>query len=442
MLESFDTKKLIIFSSVVAVVLGMGGFFLFRGATAPPLEKIALQFWGTFDDASFFSTAISEFETAHPNVSIVFRKVSYAEYERALINSFATQSGPDIFMLHHNWLPKHYRLTRPVPDKDPITKAPILTFKEYLDTFPDVTVADFTVDQTIFGVPLYIDTLALYYNKDMFNTAGITRPPATWEELATYLPLLTKFDSRGNILQSAIALGSAKNINRAPDILSLLMLQSGARMTNDDNTAVTFAEGIGGFEAGEQAVQFYTDFANYGKADRYTWNDQLEYSIDAFANGKTAMMLNYSHNLATIKAKNPRLNFGIARMPQPEGARERIDFANYWGLVVAQQSKYPVEAWQFLKHLTMTDAIVSYVNASQRPPARRDHIDSLRNNPEYGIFAPQALTAKSWYQIDSTKIDELFMALIEDVNYNRATIRGALDSVQNQINILMRASSQ
>jgi multiple sugar transport system permease protein len=61
-------------------------------------------------------------------------------------------------------------------------------------------------------------------------------------------------------------------------------------------------------------------------------------------------------------------------------------------------------------------------------------------NPDFGIFAPQALTARSWYQIDNTKTDELFNKLVDDVNFNRATIRDALSSAQNQINVIMKKS--
>lgn len=434
MLESFDTKKLIIFGSIVVVLIVVIGFFIYAGLSKKPPEKITLQLWGTFDDGSYYKDAIDGFKTLYPNVTIVYRQVPFSEYESGLVDAFSTGTGPDIFMIHNTWLPKEYKRMQPLPE----TKTPLFTFKQFQETFTDVAVNDLTANQTIFAMPLYTDTLALYYNKDMFNTAGITTPPTTWEQLVSEIPALTRIDARGNITQSAIALGTSKNINRAPDILSLLMLQSGARMSDDSNTAATFADPVNGFKAGEQAMQFYTDFANPAKPDRYTWNDAQDYSIDAFANSKVAMMLNYSHHLNTLHDKSLRLNFGVAPMPQPAAATTRVDYANYWALAVAKQSQHPIEAWQFLIYLTSTDAAISYVNTSQRPPATRALIDKLRTNPEYGVFAPQALTARSWYEIDNTVIDTLFTKMIDDVNFNRATIKDALQSAQSQINVLMR----
>ena len=62
----------------------------------------------------------------------------------------------------------------------------------------------------IFAMPLYSDTLALYYNKDLLSQAGIARPPRTWEELEIQVQTLTKIDEYGNITQSGISMGRSK----------------------------------------------------------------------------------------------------------------------------------------------------------------------------------------------------------------------------------------
>ena len=114
-------------------------------------------------------------------------------------------------MIHHSWLPKYSRLIQPLEEN---SDEDTYTYKQFLDTFVDVARDDLTSNGTIWAMPLYIDTLALYYNKDIFNTAGITFPPKTWEEFVILVTKLTKFDERGNIIQSAVAMGTVKNINR------------------------------------------------------------------------------------------------------------------------------------------------------------------------------------------------------------------------------------
>jgi len=178
------------------------------------------------------------------------------------------------------------------------------------------------------------------------------------------------------------------------------MLQNGTRMINDTKTAATFSRAVNGKLVGENALQFYTDFANPAKKV-YTWDNQQFYSIDAFFTERTAMMLNYSHHIKTIHEKIPRLNFAVAPMPQMD-LDKRIDYASYFASAVSVSSKYPKEAWQFLLYLSSKQGITSYLNATQRPTARRDLIEFQRNDPELGVFAVQALTAQSWYQADNT----------------------------------------
>ncbi len=433
-----ERRKLlfIIGGIVIAFAILVVFFMSILNRPARPVPA-TLQFWGTFDDASFYQQQIRNYHRLHPNINIEYRQIPFPDYEQNLISAFAAGNGPDIWLTHNTWLPKHLDKIQPMPEKIPGEKESLLTFKKFQELFPDVAVTDLTRGQTIYALPLYLDTLALYYNKDTFNTAGIPTPPRTWEEFVRDVGILTKRDDKNNIIQSAAAIGTAHNINRATDLLMLLMLQSGVRMTGADNASVTFSKPVENLNVGELALQFYTDFANASKPDRYTWNDRQKYSIDAFADGNTAMMLNYSHQIQTLRAKAPRLNFGIAPAPQPEKASFAVNFANYWAPTVSKQSKHSDEAWRFLVYLATTDAAQTYLEASHRPSARRDLLDQEKNDPDLGTFANQALTARSWYQADNVAIETIFAKLIDDVNFNRASIHDALREAESQVNVIM-----
>ena len=209
-------------------------------------------------------------------------------------------------------------------------------------------------------------------------------------------------------------------------------------MTNDTNTSATFAESVDGERVGETALQYYTDFSNSAKKQVYTWNISQHYSIDAFINGDTAMMFNYSHHIPTIRDKAVRFNFGVAPVPQIAGAPIKVSYANYWAPTVAKASTNAVEAWKFVAFLASKEGNASYLNETGRPPARRDLIEQKKNIPDIGVFAEQSLSARSWYQVDSLAIENIFADTINDVNLGRASVRNALESAQNQVNVLMR----
>ena len=73
----------------------------------------------------------------------------------------------------------------------------------------------------------------MFYNKDLFNTAGIATPPKTWDEFISVIRKLSAKDKFGNLTKSGAAIGAADNVNNAADILSLLMMQTGAKMISE-----------------------------------------------------------------------------------------------------------------------------------------------------------------------------------------------------------------
>ena len=288
----------------------------------------------------------------------------------------------------------------------------------------------------IYAFPLYVDTLALFYNKDLFNNAGLTRPPQTWEEFNAYVETLTKLDGSGNIVKAGAAIGTAKNVNRSSDILGALMIQSGTQMTNSTNRAATFSNPVGGERVGERSLEYYTNFAD-PKSRAYTWNDNQNYSVDSFIQGNSAMMVNYSHEISVIKSKSSRLNFAVAPMPQVN-IGDAKNYADYWGVAVSNKSPNYLEAWKFLRYLTSKDGSIDYLNATGRPSARKDVIALQKNDLELGLFALQALTAKSWYQIDNRAIDGIFADMVDDVNFKRLSIRDAVRNAESRVNVLMQ----
>ena len=415
---------LLVFLTVILIVRSFGD----RGG-----EQVVLKFWGVFDAPSAFSKVIREFEAQHPNIRIEYSQMGYDEYEKSVVGGLAAGSGPDVWMIHNTWVPKHSDKLAPIPGT--VLGQPGMTTKEFRDAFVDVAFADLVRSDGIYALPIYIDTLALYYNRDVFNAAGIASPPRTWKEFQDAVARLTKFDQSNNIIQSGGAIGSARNINRSTDILMSLMLQSGVQMTSSEETSATFARSVDNQRVGENVLQFYTDFTNPAKVV-YCWNDDQHYSIDAFVEGTTAMMFNYSHQQDTLRARASRLNFAVAPMPQPTLDDVRT-YASYWAPAVSANSLYPEQAWAFIHFLASREGALSYLGDVHRPAARRDLIELQRNDSDVGVFAVQALAARSWYQIDAQAIETIFADMIDDVNFSRASIQDAIGRAENRVTTLM-----
>jgi multiple sugar transport system substrate-binding protein len=382
--------------------------------------------WGLWQTSEAMTPVISAFKES-TGVEVEYKKIaSVADYEKQLLQALAERRGPDVFVIHHTWIEGKKALMAPAP-------AEVIDERALREEFVDVVAADVLQAGQIYALPTSVDTIALYYNKDLLAGSGIARPPRTWQELQQVVERITRISRFGSIDQSAIALGTASNINRAADLLQLLWLQSGVNLTPQ-------AEGTGiTSEPGERALVFYTDFANKSKKV-YTWDLQQDYSLDAFAEGETAMMLNYSYHVPTIRAKNPRLNFAIGPMPQIADGKV-VNFAAYWPFAVSQQSDIQPLAWQFIRFLTTTEVSKALNQAAGSPPARRESITEAARDPLLGVFAEQTLTATTWPRIDVVATDAIVNTMIDSVVTGAAAPAESIRRAEGQLNQL-RAQPQ
>lgn len=403
------------------------------GSTSSNQSRITLKVWGTFETTDKMQPFINDFQQKHPNVQIQYTEKSVDSYESDLLNALASGNGPDIFAIGNAWLPKY---------SDKLVEAPSNYFnlRDYKSTFVDVAYNDFVKNGKIYAVPFSVDTLALYYNKDILGSAGIATPPKTWDELSKDVQKITIAGSNGAFQRSGITLGTTSNVNRAQDVLYLMMLQNGAQPYTSDFSQSTLDSSIQDSSGNTvypaaAALDFYTSFSN-PTSPNYSWNAKSNYSIDAFANGQAAFMYGYSYTRDDIMRKAPNLNYDVAPVPQPKIDQNLVNYANYWGFAVSKQSKSANAAWAFLANSTSKDNLTAYYKLHKLPSSRKDIINDQINDLDIGIFAAQSLTAKSFYKVDEAKVDSIILSAIDSVVLRGKQVEDAISSASQQISAL------
>lgn len=458
-------EKIIIGSIAAVVVIGIVLIFIFGRKEADPYNyKLKLEIWGPLDDSYVYSEMFNAYRTIYPQITeITYKKLNYDTYEREVIDAMATGQGPDIFLIHNTWLPSF---------DDKIVPASAQNFSEqkFRQNFVDVCLNDFFRQGQVWAAPLSVDSLGLYYNKDLFNEKGITSPPKDWEEFIKDARIMTKINSANNeIIQSGVALGLSDNnstgggINRATDILSLLMLQNGTEIV-DFNKRVALGEiridNGAPTSPGVNALEFYSSFARSGSLN-YMWNSRRHYSIDAFSEGSVAMMFNYSWQRQNIRDKSPKLNFDAAPIPQ-FSAGAPINYANYWGFVVAKNKTVQgisnntriTEAWKLINFMTTKpekdwtvpkaglgggsinpkfDPAINYLMKTSKPAARKDLIEQQKTDSNLSVFALGNLIARSWYQTNPKGNETILNEMINKVNFNQLSVSEAIGEAAAKI---------
>ncbi len=451
--------------SSVLITTGAGCFG--GGSDSAATAKLTLKVWGVFDEDDAWKTITDGYRAQHPNVTVEYTKLRFEDYKDELIRAIAEGKGPDVMAVHNTWLGGFKDLMIPMPDavsvahvetqgalrKEQVlvsTSQSTMSMKTLKTNFVPAVIEDVVMSyqkdeksdpiDKIFGLPMSVDTLALYYNQDMLNAAGIPQPPATWSDFQQAVKTMTKIDATGKITQSGIGMGTGDNVERASDILSVLMMQNGAQMT-DDRDRITFNDIPEGtprdVNPGLDAVRFYTDFANPTK-EVYTWSDTMPSSLDAFVNGQAAMFLGYSYHLPIIRTLAPKLNMGIAALPQISSSTtetQQVNYANYWVESVSKSTEYEDYAWDFVLFATGKDNVGSYLTEGKKPTALRSLIDDQLNDEDIGIFAEQLLTAKSWYRgNDADAAEDAIAQLINDINAN--TYEDPQDALDNTARVV------
>ena len=401
---------------IVLMALGiLPGLKSYQKKSSSQLPAATLEFWGV-DDYDAFKSILENYQTVHSNITIHYRQINRNEYESQLLDALAAQKGPDALMIKHSWIPKHYNKLYPSS----------ILLKDLKATFVDVVANDLYYQGKVWALPLWVDTLALYYNKDLFNTAGIAVPPATWDEFIKDVQLLTKKSATNEIIQAGAALGTINNIENAVDIVLLLMMHN--------NQKIVDADGRGTFDTtnGTNAVNFYLSFAN-PMSPNYCWNQNFSNAIEAFSQNKVAMIIDYSSAIKTLESLNAYLNYGIAPLPQPTNSLTKQNYSNYWAFAVSATSKNPQIAWDFVYYLVNNGA-VDYLNKTFRPAANRVLIQSCKSDEKLGIFCEQGLTAKSWFQLNPEKNTQILKNMLESIISGRSNVINALSQASQLIN--------
>ncbi len=423
------------------------------------MQPVTLNYWRVWDGPDDFAPIIQAYKALHPYVTINYRKLSYDEYEAALVDALAEDRGPDIFSIQSTWVRKYQTKIAPMPETItmvyPITKGTLkketipelrtnrsITPADIKNNFVDTVYGDvvLTADNQskVYGLPLSVDTLAMFYNKDLLNNAGIAELPSYWNrEFQEAVKKLTKQDTKGDIVQSGVSLGGASNVERSFDVVSALMMQNGAVMMEGNSVTFNQVPAIfreRGYNPGMEAVRFYTDFANPAK-EVYTWNGQLDNSLKRFTDGKLAIFFGYSYHMPVIQAQAPKLNFAVKKFPQIEGNPTEANVANYWVETVSAKSQHQNEAWDFVQYMTTTtDQVKAFLDTTRKPTALRSLLAEQLNNDELKVFAGQVLTARSWYRgRDILAAEKAMNEMVDTVIANPDQIEDAVNLAASRI---------
>lgn len=359
----------------------------------PGSKNVTLTWWGLWEDNATIQPLIDDFEKQNSNIKIKYSKQDPEKYRETLLTRINNGTGPDIFRYHNTWTPMLSSILTPIPQD-------VITSEDFAKMYYPVIQKDIMQNGAIYGIPLGVDSLALFVNIDLLKTADIS-VPKDWNQFADAVKKLTVKDKNTQEIQIAgTALGTYGNVMHAPDIISMMSIQQGADLKNISSAKDSLYS----------ALTFYTSFA---KGEHKTWDNPRDYPLGnselAFAKGQVAMYFGFSWDIFTIEQLKTNNKFKYEIFPVPgliEG--KSITVASYWIEGVSSRSNNQKEAMLFMHYLTQKETLQKFYTEASKIRLfgelypRVDMADELKNNSFIYPFISQLNTAESSYFASDT----------------------------------------
>ncbi|HYC34482.1 MAG TPA: extracellular solute-binding protein, partial [Candidatus Paceibacterota bacterium] len=321
----------IIFIIAAVIIFSMSR----SGNSGQANQNVKVVIWGTIPEEKFMPT-VERANTEFPgSVNLSYKYKDAITLQNDLTAALLDGKGyPDGLLIPHSLLiTLQKRLT--------LIAWTAVSERDLKNNYAEAGEIFFTPSGT-YAIPFLIDPLVLYWNRDIFNSQGITNPPAQWQDLEGLVTRFTELNENKTVRKSMIALGEYQNVPHAKAILSALALQVGSRFIswNGDKLSLDMQIKPEGSEDNphESALLFFAQFSNPNNP-LYSWTRAMPNAEQFFLQGDSAMYIGFGSEAQDLRAKNPNLNFDIALLPQAKSSGNlKRTYGEVYGLTIVNAS--------------------------------------------------------------------------------------------------------
>jgi multiple sugar transport system substrate-binding protein len=329
-------RRLLVNGASFAAAGTVGGItgFPFINRMAVRAQDAPLKFWQFYapggqvpSQVAWFEKTVADWNDSHEQ-KVELEFIPNKEYINGpkLATAFASGEGPDIFIISPGDFLRYYNggvLQDLTPHLDEAARA----------DFPESVIANRMVDGKIYGLPMEVEPMAMYYSVKAFEEAGLNENdvPKTWDELLELAKKLTTPERYGVLFQTAP--GYYQNFTWYP-----FLWQGGG----DFQTA----EGKSAFDspATVQALKFWQDTVNLGVAPRQVLGTGGNDAVANLVSGYCAIQNVGIWAISQLKGKD--FPYGVFRLPTPANGKY-VTVGGGWAFVANAKGKNPDAAAEF-----------------------------------------------------------------------------------------------
>ncbi len=428
-MKNVSIFQIIVISIFIFIaIVGIAVFAGFGGSNKVAVPKATI--WGTVP-AGIINELVRNINISQTVIDVNYVEKDPEVFEHDFVNALAEGGGPDAVLLTDGMLYSQRNKLQPIP-------AATLDERTFRNTYIDAA-SLFVMKDGILGIPFTIDPMVMYWNKNIFAFAGVSRPPYRWSELNTMAPAIIKKTDTANITQALVALGEYGNLTHAKEVLTSIFMQAGNPITATNPTTGAVYSVIdnknGSMSVTPDAlIDFFASFANPSNS-MYTWNRSFSSSQQAFLDGKLALYFGYASELAQLQDKNPNLNFDVSLFPNDQNGSPVV-YGKLTAFSIVKKTPNAASAYAIINKLTSPDVLAILQDYTNLPSVRREMLTTTPKNAYMSVFNKAAIQAEAWYDPDPNQSDKILGDMIESVTTGQKKVTNALTETREKLDRL------
>ena len=415
--------KWVVLSTLALVMLGLSGCSS-NSKNANDSKDVTLKFsvWETYEAPGMKEIA-KAFEKENPSIHVDVEVTPWAQYWTKIEAASTGGTAPDIITMHSNESYR-YMSNGALLNLDDLLKDSSIDLNNYKKGISDL----YTYEDSLYAIPKDVSTVALWYNKALFDEAGISYPDDTWT-WDTFL------DAAKKLTNSEKGIYGYAASNNAQDGYNNFIFQNEGTKLNEQRTASTFNT-----QNTVDALQWYIDLAV--KEHVSPTSAQLSENDPAamFQSGRVAMITHGSWMANQFKENDyTKKNADVAVLPK---GKTRAAQLNGLGYSISATTKYPEEAKKFLTFMASKEGnTIQAENGTAIPAYEGLAEDWVESFPEfnaqafvdeidYGVLRPFNQATIKWETLETETLQEAFNG--------KTTVKEVAQDIQDGTNKIIK----
>lgn len=408
------SKRLAPFS--VAVAAGLAAGVLGQTAFAQEEIRVRINEYSTATVGHYEALAES-FNAGQDQWEVVIEPIVWDNSLQKYTTEAASNRLPDIGHIGTRWMLDFV-------DNDLLLPIDDLLTDEFAGTFVDTFLDLQKFDGQTWGLPIAASTRAMYWNKDLFEQAGVEAPD-TWDD----------------------ALAAAQAISALGNDIFGFGIQ-GAKIETDayfyyslwSNGGDIFADGksVIGSEEAQNALNLYRQFIDEGLAQPGIGGHDRQEVEKIFKSGRLGFMLSGPWLVKQLAEEAPDVNYGIAAIPQ---GTQRATYGVTDTISIFKSTKNPEGAWAFLEHIFSHESRIKFGENEGFIPVLKSVSDDplFAENPSLQPFVAQASFAHFAPLVPRwEEMADIISTAVQKVYVGDAVAAETLPEAAEQIDALMQ----